>query len=147
VLLTLSCGFCLVGMVMEVFGTAFLIPAAQCEFEMGSAEKGLLNAIGYVGETEFCNCLGQMMKRFFSCIALMSLYAFVSIGSIKMMNAQECNILIELVMLRYPVVVIKMCLNYIHNKKLVCKYYIIYFPCCFLIVRKRKIIRVRVQSN
>jgi hypothetical protein len=59
-------------MVAEVFGTAFLIPAAQCEFEMGSTEKGLLNAIGYIGEREFCNCHGQLMKRIFLCrIALM----------------------------------------------------------------------------
>jgi hypothetical protein len=62
-------------MVMEVFGTSFLIPAAQCEFEMGSTEKGLLNAIGCIGEREFCNCLGQMIEKiFFSpCVVLMSL--------------------------------------------------------------------------
>jgi hypothetical protein len=45
-------------MVAEVFGTAFLIPAAQCEFEMGSMEKGLLNAIGCMGEKELSNCHG-----------------------------------------------------------------------------------------
>jgi hypothetical protein len=50
-------------MVAEVFGTAFLIPAAQCEFEMGSTEKGLLNAIGCIGEREFCNFYGQMIKK------------------------------------------------------------------------------------
>ncbi|KDR21687.1 synaptic vesicle glycoprotein 2B-like [Zootermopsis nevadensis] len=48
-LLSIGCGFCLVAMVGEVFGTAFLIPAAQCEFEMDSSEKGLLNAISYIG--------------------------------------------------------------------------------------------------
>jgi hypothetical protein len=37
-------------MVGEIFGTAFIIPAAQCEFDMGSSEKGLLNAICYIGE-------------------------------------------------------------------------------------------------
>jgi hypothetical protein len=42
-------------MVAEVFGTAFLIPAAQCEFEMGSTEKGLLNAIGCMGKRKFCS--------------------------------------------------------------------------------------------
>jgi hypothetical protein len=39
-------------MVGEVFGTAFLIPAVQCEFVMDSSEKGVLNAVGYVGERE-----------------------------------------------------------------------------------------------
>jgi hypothetical protein len=42
-------------MVFEVFGTAFINPAAQCEFDMGSSEKGLLNAIGYIGERELCS--------------------------------------------------------------------------------------------
>jgi hypothetical protein len=50
-------------MVAEVFGTAFLIPAAQCEFEMGSTEKGLLNAIGCIGERNICKCHGHMIKR------------------------------------------------------------------------------------
>ncbi|KAJ9599348.1 hypothetical protein L9F63_010169 [Diploptera punctata] len=36
-------------MVAEVFGTAFLIPAAECEFNMGPNEKGVLNAICYIG--------------------------------------------------------------------------------------------------
>jgi hypothetical protein len=62
-LLTIGSGFCLVAMVAEVFGTAFLIPAAQCEFEMGSTEKGLLNAIGCIGERDICNWHGQMVKR------------------------------------------------------------------------------------
>jgi hypothetical protein len=41
-------------MIAEIFGSAFIIPAAQCEFEMGSSEKGLLNAVTYIGEREFC---------------------------------------------------------------------------------------------
>jgi hypothetical protein len=51
-------------MVGEVFGISFLIPAAQCEFEMGSSEKGLLNAVGYIGEREFRICNGQMIIIF-----------------------------------------------------------------------------------
>ncbi|XP_069704226.1 synaptic vesicle glycoprotein 2B-like [Periplaneta americana] len=47
--LLLACGACLVAMVAEAFGTAFIIPPAQCEFEMGAFEKGILNAITYVG--------------------------------------------------------------------------------------------------
>jgi hypothetical protein len=52
VLLSLGCGMCLVAMMSEVFGISFLIPAAECEFNMSSSEKGLLNAIGYIGERD-----------------------------------------------------------------------------------------------
>ncbi|PSN51511.1 hypothetical protein C0J52_00715 [Blattella germanica] len=51
-LLLLGCGCCLVAMVGETFGLSFIIPAAQCEFDMGPSEKGLLNAISYIGERE-----------------------------------------------------------------------------------------------
>jgi hypothetical protein len=40
-------------MIAEVIGTSFINPAAQCEFDMGSTEKGILNAVGYIGEPKF----------------------------------------------------------------------------------------------
>jgi hypothetical protein len=49
-LLMVGCGFCLISMVGEIFSTAFINPAAQCEFDMGSSEKGLINAISFIGE-------------------------------------------------------------------------------------------------
>ena len=50
-------------MIAEIFGTAFIIPAAQCEFEMGSSEKGLLNAVTYIGEREICSCNWKVTRR------------------------------------------------------------------------------------
>jgi VNT family MFS transporter (synaptic vesicle glycoprotein 2) len=63
VLLGLGCGSCLVAMISEVFGISFLIPAAQCEFNMSSSEKGLLNAIGYIGERDLCHVNRHMSHR------------------------------------------------------------------------------------
>lgn len=47
--LLLGCGLCLVSMIFETLSTSYLLPAAQCDFNMSSGEKGLLNAVIYVG--------------------------------------------------------------------------------------------------
>nr|CAD7262956.1 unnamed protein product [Timema shepardi] len=47
--LMFGCGFCLVAMVCELYGTSYLLPAAQCDFQMSAQEKGLLNSIGLIG--------------------------------------------------------------------------------------------------
>jgi hypothetical protein len=57
-------------MVGEVFGTAFMIPAAQCEFDMDSSEKGLLNAIGYIGEAELGNGDEQVVTNTLLCVCV-----------------------------------------------------------------------------
>nr|CAD7434482.1 unnamed protein product [Timema monikensis] len=44
-----GCGFCLVAMVCELYGTSYLLPAAQCDFQMSAQEKGLLNSISLIG--------------------------------------------------------------------------------------------------
>lgn len=48
-LLSFGCGFCVIAMMGEAFSSAFIIPVAQCEFNMDASEKGLLNAISYIG--------------------------------------------------------------------------------------------------
>ncbi|CAG2053466.1 unnamed protein product, partial [Timema podura] len=47
--LMFGCGFCLVAMVCELYGTSYLLPAAQCDFQMSAQEKGLLNSISLIG--------------------------------------------------------------------------------------------------
>ncbi|GLH07198.1 Organic cation transporter protein [Gryllus bimaculatus] len=48
-LLLFSCGIGLIGVMMETFGVSFLIPSAQCDFNLSTADKGLLNAVYPVG--------------------------------------------------------------------------------------------------
>lgn len=42
-------GLCLISMVFESMSASFVAPSARCDFEMTSGEKGLLNAILYIG--------------------------------------------------------------------------------------------------
>ncbi|XP_066995287.2 synaptic vesicle glycoprotein 2B [Anabrus simplex] len=48
-LLLLGCGLCLISMISETISTSYLLPAAQCDFDMSSSEKGLLSAVVYIG--------------------------------------------------------------------------------------------------
>ncbi|XP_068086451.1 synaptic vesicle glycoprotein 2B isoform X2 [Anabrus simplex] len=48
VLLMVS-GLCMMGVMIEIFSTSFLLPSAQCDFKFSSEEKGLLNSICMIG--------------------------------------------------------------------------------------------------
>ncbi|XP_049770493.1 synaptic vesicle glycoprotein 2A-like [Schistocerca cancellata] len=43
------CGFCLISMIFESLAAAYVTPAAQCDFDMTSFEKGFLSGTIYVG--------------------------------------------------------------------------------------------------
>ncbi|XP_063243879.1 uncharacterized protein LOC134543053 isoform X5 [Bacillus rossius redtenbacheri] len=47
--LLLGCALCLVSTVCEIYGTAYLLPAAQCDFNMTAQQKGLLGSIALIG--------------------------------------------------------------------------------------------------
>ncbi|PSN33345.1 hypothetical protein C0J52_16409 [Blattella germanica] len=48
-ILQLGCGLCLISMISEVLNTAYLLPSAECDFQMTSSDKGMLSAICYLG--------------------------------------------------------------------------------------------------
>ncbi|XP_049797933.1 synaptic vesicle glycoprotein 2A-like [Schistocerca nitens] len=43
------CGFCLISMIFESLAAAYVTPAAQCDFDMTSFEKGFLGGTIYIG--------------------------------------------------------------------------------------------------
>ncbi|KAJ9595017.1 hypothetical protein L9F63_013683, partial [Diploptera punctata] len=47
--LQIGCGLCLISMITEILNTAYLLPAAECDFNMTSGDKGILTAICYLG--------------------------------------------------------------------------------------------------
>lgn len=49
ILVVILCGFCILGSVIETFGVSLLLPAAECELNMTTADKGLINGAGFLG--------------------------------------------------------------------------------------------------
>ncbi|KAJ4439687.1 hypothetical protein ANN_07815 [Periplaneta americana] len=47
--LQLGCGMCLISMSAEILNTAYLLPSAECDFNMTSSDKGMLSAVCYIG--------------------------------------------------------------------------------------------------
>nr|CAD7578656.1 unnamed protein product [Timema californicum] len=48
-ILLFVCGIGQIALVFELYLSSYLLPAAQCDFQMTAQEKGLLNSISYAG--------------------------------------------------------------------------------------------------
>nr|CAD7614532.1 unnamed protein product [Timema genevievae] len=48
-MLLFVCGIGQIALVFELYLSSYLLPAAQCDFQMTAQEKGLLNSISYAG--------------------------------------------------------------------------------------------------
>ncbi|KAJ8877214.1 hypothetical protein PR048_021668, partial [Dryococelus australis] len=51
-------------MVCELYGTSYLLPAAQCDFDMTTQEKGLLGSIALIGVICSSQLWGYLADRF-----------------------------------------------------------------------------------
>ena len=49
-ILILLCGWAVSSDAIEVLSVSFMLPSAQCDLELTSADKGWLNAIIFVGK-------------------------------------------------------------------------------------------------